>query len=96
MKQQIERYTSSTRTCNMPPVFNVSEFPLLHNSQRQQQDNLQKDYLEEIVEALSNKMEKLIEQTTTQLFEKFLKRIETIEKALKIQSSSAPSTNNNI
>lgn len=95
MKQQVERFSSSQRSTNTTPVFDVNEFPHLPKSQRQWQDNLPKDFFEEIVNALSTKMENLIEKTTTKLFAKLKQRIQMIEQSLGLSSCSQGNTNIN-
>lgn len=93
MKQQVVRYSSSTQLINTTPVFDVNEFPHLPMNQRQWQDNLPKDFFEEIVNVLSTKMEKLIEKTTTKLLAKLQQRIQKIEQSLGFSSCSQGNNN---
>lgn len=96
MKQQVERYSSSSKLINTTPVFDVNEFPHLPMNQRQWQNNLPKDFFEEIVNVLSTKMEKLIEKTTTKLLAKLQQRIQKIEQSLGLSSCSQGDNSNEV
>lgn len=82
MKTQVERYSSSSRSINIPPKLNGSEYPQLPNILNQ------KDIIDEIINVMSNKMEKMLEESTLRLFYKLEQRIAKIEESLGILTKS--------
>lgn len=90
MKIQVEKYSSSSRMINTPPLPNDKEYPPLPNILDQ------RNIIDEIVNVMSKKMEKMLEESTLRLFYKLEKRIEKIEKSLGIKTiSNDNNTDNN-
>ena len=81
MKTQVERYSSSSRLINTPPKLNDNDFPQLPNILSQNGS------IDEIINAMSNKLEKMFEESTLRLFYKLEQRIAKIEESLGIQTN---------
>ena len=81
MQKLIDQYSTSNKVVNtMPALYNNNEFPALPNVMQKQQEALQKDFFDEIINVLSSKMERIIEETTQRLFHTLQKKIEKLEK----------------
>ena len=89
IQNSIKQYsTNSKPILPTPALCSVSEFPPLPNSMLLQQNHIQKDIVEEILNVLSKKMEKIIEETTNKLFQALQKKIEEIEKSITLIKST--------
>lgn len=85
MQNLIKQYsTNSKPVTSVPALCNASDFPPLPNSILPQQNHTQKDIVDEILNVLSKKMDKIIEETTNKLFQTLQKKIEEIEKKLSL------------
>ena len=81
IQNSIKQYsTNSKPVLPTPALCSASEFPPLPNSMLLQQNHIQKDIVEEILNVLSKKMEKIIEETTNKLFQTLQKKIEEDRK----------------
>ncbi|CAF1503255.1 unnamed protein product [Adineta steineri] len=84
----VNQYSSTSKPIQRAPaLYNNNEFPSLPNNHQQQNEQLQKDFLEQIVNALSSKIETLIEATTNRLFKTLANKIKKIEKLAGIHSN---------
>ena len=76
VKKMINQYTSSSNTPATPPsLYSNNDFPPLPNAMRP-------EIFDEIINMLSSKMEKIIEETTQRIVSALQKKIEKLEKAL--------------
>lgn len=79
----ISQYSAGNKPIpQAPALHSASEFPPLPNVFQQGQEHLQKDFFEEIINILSTKMEKIIEETTSRLFHSLKQKIEKLEKSM--------------
>ena len=83
MLNLINQYSSTSKpTPPAPFLHNVNEYPSLSGMPQRQQGNLHNDILDELLNVLTTKMEKIIEETTDRLFKLLAKKIKRIEKAI--------------
>ncbi|CAF3196343.1 unnamed protein product [Rotaria sp. Silwood2] len=84
IQSMINQYASTTTqvTTKAPDPNNAVEFPFLHNGNQRHQDYLHNEIIEEIIQVLTAKMEKIIEETTNRLFTTLYRKIIEIEKSL--------------
>ena len=77
VKKLINQYTSSSNASpsTPPAIYNTTNFPSLPQA-------MNPDFFNDIVKALSDKMEKIIEETTQRIIVPLQRRIEKLEKAL--------------
>ncbi|CAF3132770.1 unnamed protein product [Rotaria sp. Silwood2] len=82
VKKLVNQYSSTTKptTTNVPALQCLNEFPLLASSQQGQQDYIHNGMIDEIINLLTSKMEKIIEETTNKLFKTLHQKIKKIEK----------------
>lgn len=84
MQSLINQYSSANKPATPAPALqNNSEFPPLHNVNQHTQGNIQKHILDEILNVLSSRMEKIIEETTSKLFRALQEKIEKLEKTIE-------------
>jgi hypothetical protein len=84
IKKMINQYSSTKQATTMtfPGLNNLDEFPLLPNNHQRQQDYLHDVIIEERINVLTSKMEKIIEETTNRLFDSIYQKINRIEKSI--------------
>jgi len=83
MKSLVNQYSSTRKPTTVAPAIHcLDQFPLLPNSQHQQIGSLQNGIIEELINVLTSKMEKIIEETSIRLFKTLNKKIQKIEKYL--------------
>ncbi|CAF4785208.1 unnamed protein product, partial [Rotaria sp. Silwood2] len=76
----VNQYSSrNIPTTSAPAIHDLNEFPSLPNLLQRQQDHIQNELFGEIINVLSSKMEKIIEEATSRLFQTLLKKIKKIE-----------------
>ncbi|CAF1476924.1 unnamed protein product [Rotaria sp. Silwood1] len=69
IKNLVNQYSSpNTPTTSAPAIHDLNEFPLLPNLLQRQQEHIHNELFDEIINVLSSKMEKIIEETTSRLF----------------------------
>ncbi|CAF1272863.1 unnamed protein product [Rotaria magnacalcarata] len=73
--------TSSPKTTS-PLLHDGNEFPSLPNMYQQQQGLLHNDILDELINLLTSKMEKIIEETTKRLFKSLQQKIKKIKEII--------------
>jgi hypothetical protein len=82
MLNLINQYSSSSKPLTTTPALHSSnEFPPLSNLSQLHQDHLHQGLFDEIINVLSSKMEKIIEETTTRLLKTLQQKIKKIEKS---------------
>ncbi|CAF1196430.1 unnamed protein product [Rotaria magnacalcarata] len=83
MLNLINQYSStSSPTTTTPLLHDSNEFPSLPNMYQRQQGLLNNDILDELINLLTSKMEKIIEETTKQLIESLQQKIKKIEETI--------------
>ena len=87
MLNLINQYASPNKQITTAPALhNYNEFPPLPTSSQRRQDFLNHELFDEIINALSSKMEKIIEETTTRLFKKLQQKITQMETTLGLNT----------
>jgi len=83
MLNLINQYsTTSKPAAATPAIYSTTEFPPLPVVHQQQKDILQNSLFNDILNALSSKMETIIVETTNRLFKALQQKIKKIEKAI--------------
>ncbi|CAF2075962.1 unnamed protein product [Rotaria magnacalcarata] len=83
MLNLINQYSStSSPTTTTPLLHDSNEFPSLPNMYQRQQGLLHNDILDELINLLTSKMEKIIEETTKRLFKSLQQKIKKIEETI--------------
>ncbi|CAF3855832.1 unnamed protein product [Rotaria sp. Silwood1] len=82
LQNMANQYTTSYKATTIPSLKDLQEFPSLPSIAHRQQEHLHSDILNKVVNILSSKMEKIIEETTSRLIKSFQQRIKTIEKTI--------------
>ncbi|CAF3678650.1 unnamed protein product [Rotaria sp. Silwood1] len=81
MLKLINQYsTSSNQVTTAPAIYNIEEFPPLPNIIQQQKEFLQNGLFDDILNAITSKMETIIKETTSRLFKSLQQKIKKIEK----------------
>lgn len=80
--------TSSKSVTTAPAIYDLNQFPPLPTMSQQQQDYLQNGIFDQVINILSSKLEKIIEETTNRLFQKLQQKIEKIEKSIGVGNNS--------
>lgn len=89
MRSMVYQFSSTNKPSTpIPALHDPNEFPSLPNSFKRQQDDSQNDFFERIITILSSKMEKIIEETTSRLFEKLHQKIKKVEESLGMQDNN--------
>jgi len=89
MLNMINQYsTSSKPVTTAPAIHDINQFPPLPNIIQQHQDHLQTAFFDKMINVLSSKMEKLIEETTNRLFQKLQQKIKNIEEKLGLNENN--------
>ncbi|CAF4577216.1 unnamed protein product, partial [Rotaria magnacalcarata] len=79
----INQYSStSSPTTTTPLVHDSNEFPSLPNMYQRQQGLLHNNILDELINLLTSKLEKIIEETTKRLFKSLQQKIKKIEETI--------------
>jgi hypothetical protein len=88
MLNLINQYTSTSKQITPTPApYNKNEYPPLPNLLQQQKDILQSSFLEDILNALSSKMEAIIEETTNRIFKAMQQKIKKLEMSIGIKNN---------
>jgi hypothetical protein len=83
MLNLINQYTSACKPApTAPALHNMNDFPLLPNLSQRQHDHLHSDMIDQIINALTSKMEKIIEETTSRIFKSLEEKIKKMEKSI--------------
>ncbi|CAF3808978.1 unnamed protein product [Rotaria sp. Silwood1] len=83
MLNLINQYSSTSKpTATAPAIHDVNEFPSLPGMYQRQHEHLHNDILDELINVLTTKMEKIIEETTKRLFKSLQQKIKKIEKTI--------------
>ncbi|CAF0819288.1 unnamed protein product [Adineta ricciae] len=83
MLNLVNQYATAIKPTTMvPALHDINHFPPLPNVFQQRQDSFQNDLFDQMFNAFSSKMEKLIEETTSRLFRKLQTKIKYIEKSI--------------
>ncbi|CAF2690591.1 unnamed protein product [Rotaria sp. Silwood2] len=83
MLNLINQYSSTSKpTATAPAIHDVNEFPSLPGMYQRQHQQLHNDILDELINVLTSKMEKIIEETTKRLFKSLQEKIKKIEKTI--------------
>ncbi|CAF4869906.1 unnamed protein product, partial [Rotaria sp. Silwood2] len=83
MLNLINQYSSTSKpTVTAPAIHDVNEFPSLPGMYQRQPQQLHNDILDELINVLTSKMEKIIEETTKRLFKSLQEKIKKIEKTI--------------
>ncbi|CAF3056580.1 unnamed protein product [Rotaria sp. Silwood2] len=75
-------------TTSAPAIHDLNEFPSLPNLLQRQQEHIHNELFDEIINVLSSKMEKIIEETTSGLFQTLLKKIKKIETFIETHDNN--------
>ncbi|CAF1382748.1 unnamed protein product [Rotaria sp. Silwood1] len=85
----VNQYSSpNVPTTSAPAIHDLNEFPSLPNILQRQQEHIHNELFDEIINVLSSKMEKIIEETTSRLFQKLLKKIKKIETFIETHDNN--------
>ena len=88
MLNMINQYSSTGRQVTLAPSpYNTTEFPPLPNLFQQQKQILQSSLFDDILNALSSKMETIIEETTNRIFKALQQKIKKLEKSIGIKDN---------
>lgn len=86
MKNMINQYSATNKPVTSAPILHdANEFPPLPNVLQQLQEN---DIFDKIINIMSSKMEKIIEETTSRLFKKLQQKIKKIEESIGIHDNN--------
>jgi hypothetical protein len=77
--------TTSKQVTSAPAPYNTTEFPPLPNVFQQQKEILQSSLFDDILNALTSKMETIIEETTNRIFKTLQQKFKKLEKSLGIK-----------
>ena len=89
MLNMINRYsTTSKQVPSAPATYNTTNFPTLPNVFHQQKEILQSSLLDDILNALSSKMETIIEETTNRIFQALERKINKLEKSIGMKDTN--------
>ncbi|CAF1470245.1 unnamed protein product [Rotaria sordida] len=89
MHNLVNQYSSINKpTTTAPAIHDINEFPLLPNISQRQQEYLHNELFDEIINVLSSKMEKIIEETTSRLLQMLQQKIKKIEKSIGIYNNN--------
>ncbi|CAF3893037.1 unnamed protein product [Rotaria sp. Silwood1] len=78
----VNQYATSHKATSLSALNDLQEFPSLPSIQHRQHQHLNSDILEELVNILTSKMEKIIEDSTSRLIKSLQERIKKIEKTI--------------
>jgi hypothetical protein len=83
MLNMINQYSTTSKQVTLAPAaYNNNEFPPLPNLFQQQKEILQSSLFDDILNALSSKMETIIEETTNRIFKALEQKIKKLEKSI--------------
>ncbi|CAF1093504.1 unnamed protein product [Rotaria sp. Silwood1] len=85
----INEYSApNTPTKTAPAIHDLNEFLSLPNLLQHQQEHIHNKLFDEIINVLSSKMEKIIEETTSRLFQTLLKKMKKIENFIETHDNN--------
>jgi len=85
MLNQVNQYSTTRKpVSSAPAIYNTKEFPPLPNLFEQQKEILQSSLFDDILNALSKKMETIIEEATDRIFKALQQKIKKMEKSICI------------
>ena len=88
MLNMINQYTTTSKQTTLTPApYNITEFPSLPNVFQQQKEILQSSLFDDILNALSSRMESIIEETTNRIFKALEQKIKKLEKSIGIKDN---------
>ncbi|CAF3231795.1 unnamed protein product [Rotaria sp. Silwood2] len=82
LQNLVNQYTTSYKATSIPSLNDLQEFPSLPSISQRQQEHLHSDILDKLVDILSSKMEKIIEETTSRRIKSLQQRIKKIKKTI--------------
>ena len=83
MANLVNQYSTTSKPTPTPPaIHNVNDFPLLPHLSQRQHDHLHSDMIDKIINALTSRMEMIIEETTNRIFKSLQEKIEKMEKTI--------------
>jgi hypothetical protein len=89
MLNLINQYsTTSKQILTSPAPFNTTNFPPLPNLFQQQKEILQSSLFDDILNALTSKMETIIEETTNRIFKALQRKFKKLEKSIGIKDNN--------
>ena len=89
MLKMINQYSTTSKQVPLAPsIHNNTDFPSLPNVFQQQKDILQSSLFDDILNALSSKMETIIEETTNRIFKALQQKFKNLEKSIGIKSKN--------
>jgi hypothetical protein len=89
MLNMINQYSTTSKQVTLAPAaYNNNEFPPLPNLFQQQKEILQSSLFDDILNALSSKMESIIEETTNRIFKALEQKIKKLEKSMGIKDNN--------
>ena len=85
----VNQYSTLGKAASTVPArHDLNEFPALPNMFQRQQEHFHSGLIDEIINVMSSKMEKMIEETTSRIFQKLQQQIKQIEKSFGILDNS--------
>lgn len=85
MLNLINQYSSTSKPVTpAPAIYSTTDFPMLPNGLQQQKEILQSSLFDDILNALSSKMETIIEEATSRLFKALQRKINKLEESMGI------------
>ena len=89
MLNMINQYSTTSKQATLAPaIYNTTDFPTLPNVFQQQKEILQSSLIDDILKALSSKMETIIEETTNRIFQALQRKIKKLEKSIGIKDNN--------
>lgn len=83
MLNMINQYATQIKQATTQPAIHCTkEFPPLPNAYQQQKEMIENNLIDDILNRLTSKMEKIIEETTNRIFKTLEKKIKAIEKSI--------------
>ena len=89
IQKLVNQYSSSNKAVTeAPAIYNINEFPPLPNVFQQHKDLIQNSVFDDILNALTSKMESIIEETTNRIFKSMLHKFKKLEKSFNIKDKN--------
>lgn len=83
LSKLINQYSSTNKSTTITPaIHDNNEFPSLSHMNHQIKDQLHNELFDEIINVLTTKIEKIIEETTNRLFKSLYQKMAKIEKTI--------------
>ena len=87
MLNMVNRYSTTSKQATLAPaIYNTTDFPTLPNVFQQQKEILQSSLFDDILNALSSKMETIIEETTNRIFQALQRKMKNLENQLALKT----------